>query len=382
MNSKVGIQRCGGYEREELYRALKAASDLAGGPEVAGKTVLLKPNIVFDSSPEKAIVTHPVFLEACIRLVRERGAARILVGDSPGLQTPGFQARLSGLGETAEKNGAQWQDFTRGRAAFPCPEGRVMKQFSLAEAAREADCIISLPKLKTHQFMNFSGAMKNLFGLVPSVVKSSFHVRFPSRESFAAMITDLNLALKPHYAFMDAVTGMEGPGPSAGTPRHIGLVLASPNLLALDAAACLVIGYPPGEIPISREALARGVWLKDFSEIEYPGLSPGEVKIPGFVKVPLKKSGNQLLDFMLPRRLRRFREALVPRPEIRRDICVRCGDCARICASGAVATAGEGQEKQMVISYEKCIRCYCCHEICPLKAIDIKKVKITEVLGG
>jgi ferredoxin len=228
--------------------------------------------------------------------------------------------------------------------------------------------------------MNFTGAMKNLFGLVPSVVKSSFHVRFPSQEKFAAMITDLNLAVKAHYAFMDAVVGMEGPGPAAGSPRHIGLVLASSNLLALDAAACRIIGYSPANIPVSREALSRKFWLRDFSEIEYPGLHPDDVKVPNFVKVPLKKSGSQLLGFILPRRLRRFRESLVPRPEIRRDICVRCGDCARICASGAIAPAGK--EKHMVITHEKCIRCYCCHEICPLNAIDIKKVSIRQALFG
>jgi uncharacterized protein (DUF362 family)/Pyruvate/2-oxoacid:ferredoxin oxidoreductase delta subunit len=382
MNKKVGIERCSSYDRDELYQALKTASDLAGGLDVAGKTVLLKPNIVFDSPPEKAIVTHPAFLEACIQLVREKGAASILVGDSPGLQGPGFTARLSRLGETALRNGAQWKDFTRSKTEAPCPEGRVVKQFSLTGAVREADCIISLPKLKTHQLMIFTGAMKNLFGLIPSVVKSAFHVRFPSQESFAAMIADLNLAVKPHYAFMDAVTGMEGPGPAAGTPRQIGLVLSSSNLLALDAAACLVIGYPPDAIPVSREALARGLWLNSFSEIEYPGLRPEEVRIPDFIKVPLKKPGSQLLDFVLPRRLRRFREALVPRPEIRHELCVRCGDCARICASEAIAPFGEGKERRMAVNYKKCIRCYCCHEICPLKAITIKRAKITQALRG
>jgi uncharacterized protein (DUF362 family)/Pyruvate/2-oxoacid:ferredoxin oxidoreductase delta subunit len=376
MNTQVAITRCETYEPGAVYDALRLAVDAAPSLDVRGKIVLLKLNIVFDSPPEKAIVTHPVFLEAVIRLVKERGAARILVGDSPGLQKPNFTAKLSGLGEAALRMGAEWVDFTREKTDIPCPDGKSLKQFSLTAAVKEADCVISLPKLKTHQLMYYTGAMKNLFGLVPSVAKSPMHVRFPSREAFAAMIVDLNAAVKPHYALMDAITGMEGPGPGSGDPRRIGLVLASSNLLAMDIAASDIIGYPPLEIPVSREALSRGIWLKSLSEIEYPLLRPDTLRIPDFKKIPLKKSGGQLLEFLLPKSVRKFRERLIPRPEIDRSICLRCGDCTRICGSKAMAFVGEGPDKQVRIDYNTCIRCYCCHEICPVKAIEIRKVSL------
>ncbi|GHV74613.1 hypothetical protein AGMMS49940_19150 [Spirochaetia bacterium] len=382
MNTQVAITRCETYEAETVYAALRLAVDAAPGLDVSGKTVLLKPNIVFDSPPEKAIATHPVFLEAAIRLIKERGAARILVGDSPGLQTPNFTAKLSGLGEVTKRMGAEWVDFTREKADIPCPEGKAQKQFSLTAAVREADCVISLPKLKTHQLMYYTGAMKNLFGLIPSVAKSPMHVRFPSRESFAAMIVDLNVAVKPHYALMDAIIGMEGPGPGSGDPRHIGLVLASPNLLAMDLAASEIVGYPPLEIPVSRDALSRGIWLRSPSEIEYPLLRPDTLRIPDFKKIPLKKSGGQLTEFLLPKPFRKFRERLTPRPEIDRSICRLCGDCTRICGSKAMHIAGEGPEKQVRIDYNTCIRCYCCHEICPVKAIEIRKVSFGKALFG
>ncbi|MDR2739941.1 MAG: DUF362 domain-containing protein [Treponema sp.] len=268
MNTQVAIARCETYESEAVYAALRLAVEAAAPPDVLGRTVLLKPNIVFDSPPEKAIVTHPVFLEAAIRLIRDLGASRILVGDSPGLQKLNFTAKLSGLGAVTKRMGAEWVDFTREKADIPCPAGKTVKQFFLTAAVKEADCLISLPKLKTHQLMYYTGAMKNLFGLVPSVAKSPMHVRFPSREAFASMIVDLNLAVMAHYALMDAIIGMEGPGPGSGDPRRIGLILASSNLLALDAAASEIVGYPPQEIPVSREALSRGLWLKSFSEIE------------------------------------------------------------------------------------------------------------------
>jgi len=355
-----------------VYGALKWAMGLAGGLDVAGKTVLLTPNILFDPPPETATCTHPAFLEAAIKLVREMGAKRILAGDSPGIQGPGFSAKVSGLGEVIRKNDAEWVDFTAGKADVFCPEGKVAKKFTMTRIVEEADIIISIPKLKTHQLMYFTGAMKNIFGLIPSVAKSTYHVRFSSRKAFASMITDLNLAVKPAYAFMDAVIGMEGPGPSAGNPTQVGLVLASSNILAIDIAASAVIGYPPLEIPINKDALARGVWLSSLGEVEYPGLSPADVGVPSYKKIPIKRSASQLFDFLLPRPLRKLRDSFEPVPLINQDVCVRCGDCLRICASKVISSYGEGKERQMIINKNGCIRCFCCHEICPVKAIEIK----------
>jgi uncharacterized protein (DUF362 family)/Pyruvate/2-oxoacid:ferredoxin oxidoreductase delta subunit len=371
VNNRVAIARCAEYEAESLYRVLAECVEAAGGLDVRDKTVLLKPNIVYDSPPEKAITTHPVFLEAAIRLVKEKGAARILAGDSPGLQPPGFTAKLSGLGEITRRNGAEWVDFTRRKVEVPCPGGRAVRQFTLTAAVEDADIIISLPKLKTHQLMYFTGAMKNLFGLIPSVLKSAYHVRLRGKDSFASMIVDLNTAAPAQYAFMDAVVGMEGPGPSAGYPRKIGAVLASPNLLALDAAASEMVGYPPREIPVSRNALARGIWLNDFSEIEYPLLTPEETAVPDFKKIPLKTSP-------LKKTGGRFAEGKISedsRPIVDQKTCIRCGDCTRICASKAITLEGTGAEKHLELNYKACIRCYCCHEICPAKAISIGKEK-------
>jgi uncharacterized protein (DUF362 family)/Pyruvate/2-oxoacid:ferredoxin oxidoreductase delta subunit len=382
MNPQVAIARCEAYESGQVYAALRQAAEAAPPPDLSGKTVLLKPNIVFDSPPEKAIVTHPVFLEAVIRLVRELGASRILVGDSPGLQKPNFTAKLSGLGAVTERMGAEWVDFTREKYELPCPGGKVSRQFLVTAAVREADCIISLPKLKTHQLMCYTGAMKNLFGLIPSAAKSPMHVRYPSREAFASMIVDLNLAARPCYALMDAIDGMEGPGPGSGDPRHIGLVLASPNLLAMDIAASGIIGYPPLEIPVAREALSRRVWLSSPQELQYPLLKAEDLVVRDFKKIPLKKSGAQLTEFLLPRPFRKFRERRIPRPVIDRSICLRCGDCVRICGSKAMTLSGEGGEKQVRIDYDTCIRCYCCHEICPVKAIAIKKVPLGEFFSA
>ncbi len=372
MNKKVGVKECSSYDVNLVYNALSETIEMAGDFDVRGKRVLLKPNILSDTAPEKAVTTHPVFLEAAIKLVQEKGAEKIFVGDSPGFQPPGFNGRVSGLGPLAEKMGVKWADFTKGKTEISCPEGKVQKSFSVGGILKEVDCIINLPKLKTHQLMLFTGAMKNLFGLVPSLVKSPYHVRYPNRESFASMIVDLNLAVKADYALMDAVIGMEGPGPGSGYPRQIGLVLASSNLLAIDAAACGIIGYRLDDVPINKDALGRKYWLNDFSEIDYCGVDIDSFTIHDYEKIPLKKE-NQLLGLVFPRLVQKRLLAKMPRPLIQHEVCIRCGDCIKICGSKAMSFAEGKDRKKVHIDYKKCIRCYCCHEICPAHAIEIEK---------
>jgi uncharacterized protein (DUF362 family)/Pyruvate/2-oxoacid:ferredoxin oxidoreductase delta subunit len=372
MSAKVAIERCKAYDRDELYAALKKAALAADFPDVKGKTVLLKPNIVMDSAPAKAVTTHPVFLEAVILLAREFGASRILVGDSPGIHGPNFSGRGCGLGDVTKNCGAEWVDFTKGAMEITCPEGKVQKSFNVSKVLQDVDLIINLPKLKNHQLMYYTGAMKNLFGLVPSIKKSSFHVRYPSRESFASMIVDLNTAVKkPVYALMDAVVAMEGPGPSAGTPKQTGLILASANLLAMDIAASSIVGYPPQLIPVNREALARKIWLHDFSEIEYPLLKPQDVMVRDFIKIPFKKTGSQLLDFITPRPLKKIFAKNNPPPVIDGNKCVCCSDCVKVCASNAIKLTNLEGVMRIVIDKDRCIRCYCCHEMCSEKAIKV-----------
>ena len=217
----VSLVACASYDPAVLRAAAARAFDLADGPDPSGKTVLLKPNLLSASHPDKAVTTHPEVLRAAIRLFRERGAARILVGESPGWQSASLVAGRTGTRAVVEEEGAEWADFSES-AVLEVPEGRVVKRFDVARAALDADILVSLPKLKTHKLLYFTGAAKNLFGIVPGLGKSRYHLRYPERREFGAMITDLVLASKPAFALMDAGVGMEGPGPGNGTPRPLG----------------------------------------------------------------------------------------------------------------------------------------------------------------
>jgi len=141
--------------------------------------------------------------------------------------------------------------------------------------------------------------------------------------------------------------------------------------LAMDVAASSIVGYPPQLIPVNMEALARKIWLKDFSEIEYPLLKPQEVMVRDFLKIPFKKTGSQLLDFITPRPLKKIFAQKNPLPVIDGNSCVCCSDCVKICASGAIKLTNLDGAMRIVIDNDRCIRCYCCHEVCSEKAIKV-----------
>jgi formate hydrogenlyase subunit 6/NADH:ubiquinone oxidoreductase subunit I len=270
------------------------------------------------------------------------------------------------------------------------PQGALVKRFELAKAAVEADVVVSLPKLKTHQLMYYTGAMKNLFGCVSGLQKAAYHFRYPDRKDFGAMITDLCMALKPAFSLMDAVVAMEGKGPGNGDPYALGLVLASSDILALDWAASSIIGYNPAHIPNQADALARGPWLRDPAKLTIDGPSIKELAVHNFKKV--HETGDiGLVRRILPAWMYRYvQNVLTPRPFFRDDLCLRCGECITLCPAKVLSfvparantwlrpgspsgLTAEKAAKRISIDYSACLRCYCCHEVCPADAITLRR---------
>ncbi len=375
MKVKVGLVKCNTYESGELDRSIEEVINHSGGIDVKGKKLLLKPNILYDIDPAKAVTTHPEFVRAVIRYMQKAGASEIYVGDSPGFQKPGYSGKKCGIGQITEEMGATWIDFTKGNTIIKTDTGKLAKEFKVTSILEKVDMIINLPKMKTHMLMYFTGAVKNLFGLLPGLTKSPMHVTYPNRHNFGEMLLDLLEAVtdsKPVYSIMDAVIAMEGPGPGSGYPRAVKLMIASPNPIALDITACSIIGYDPMAIPTSKLGLKRHFGLKHPSDISVEGVDVADVKIDDYKLLGEKKFQNKIFDFFHFRIFDKYQQKRKPRPYFIEEKCIKCGECIKICASNANWFEKGPNGKFVAVDYNKCIRCYCCHEICPVDAIEIK----------
>lgn len=366
----VALRDCRSYAQSDVDRALASACADAGFPDPTGATVLLKPNLLRAAAPELAVTTHPAVVRAAVRYLRSRGAARVLVGDSPGWQPEALAGAKSGVMAAAREEGAEWADFSES-VALENPGGLLVRRFSVARPVAEADMVVSLPKLKTHSLMYFTGAAKNLFGVVPGIQKSAFHMRFPDRADFAAMICDLVMALKPAFSVMDAVVGMEGPGPNNGRPVDIGLILASRDAFALDWIASGLVGYRPGDIPYLALAAADPRYGFCGEDVSTVGEDPARRAPARFERVHILKESDIFRRYLPSWAYALFKNAMVQRPFFSERACVRCAACVKICPADALAFA-EGRIAPRV-DYAKCIRCYCCHEVCPADAIALKR---------
>ncbi|TLM80076.1 MAG: DUF362 domain-containing protein [Actinobacteria bacterium] len=341
-----------------------------------GQTVLLKVNLLSRAAPERAVTTHPEVVRAVIREVVTAGGVPT-VGDSPGgPNTPALAARVfeaSGIGAVCAAEGVRLTLFDEDVVRVQNPDGALFGAFTIGRAVAEADVVIDLPKLKTHGFMMYTGAVKNLFGCIPGLEKAQYHMKVPAREDFAEMLLDLMLACRPAAAIMDAVVAMEGKGPAGGTPRQVGAVMASTDLVALDVIASAMIGLDPSEVYTNRAAAARGLGPAHARDVETVGADWCELAPRGFALPARDVSAG------MPAWLRdHLRRAATARPFLARAAdCTRCGSCLRDCPVDAIEV-GEGGPS---FDHAKCIRCYCCQELCPPQAIDLKTPVLARIVS-
>lgn len=378
----VSLIKCSDYDRGVVEEAVRQAVDLLGGISSMinpGERVLIKPNLLHMTAPERAITTHPSVVAAVIRLVKEAGGIP-LVGDSSGVPLYERVLRNTGIGALAEEMGVETPSFTADPVEVENKEGVQVKRLLLSRPAVEADKIISVSKLKTHGQVYFTGAIKNQFGCIPGLLKAQYHYRFPTRDVFSAMLLDINRYLKPRLvlAIMDGIVAMEGNGPSGGNPRDVGVILAGKDLAAVDVVACRVVNIDPMTVPTNRLAYETGYSDGSIDDINVLGASVEDVIVRDFERLRVVGSIGRVLP--LPAFLaRRVSDSLVPKPAPDKKLCTLCGVCVEVCP--AVPKAIELVDGAIVIDYKKCIRCYCCQEMCPSAAMKLRSGLLARLLN-
>lgn len=378
--SKVVLVRCESYSHDEVKKAVERGIGLLGGAgRFAGKgrSVLLKPNLLVADPPEKCVTTHPSLFRAVAGLFLAAGSS-VSYGDSPSFGTMAGAARKAGLAAEAEALGIPGADFQTAVEVF-YEQGVQNKTFMIAKAVRECDVLVSLPKLKTHAFEKFTGCVKNQFGCVPGVRKGEYHVKLPDAEKFAQMLVDLNNLVKPALYVMDGVYAMEGNGPRGGKPRRMNVILASEDPIALDATVCRLIGIDPEYVPTIKFGHRSGSGTCRENEIELLGDDFEGFRLNDFVinRGPLK-------PFRAKGLMRFASNRLVPRPYIIKDKCVSCGMCVTMCPTTPKSVDWfDGDRKRPPDhNYGTCIRCYCCQEVCPESAIELRFPLLRRMIGG
>ena len=353
--SKVIVLPCEAYDEERIYTLMKnGLSQLGGLDNLINKEekILLKPNLLKKAEVEKAVITHPVVVGAFARILREEGYKNIVLADS------------CGHGTTKQR---------------------------------------------------ITGAVKNSYGFVYGKNKAIGHTKYPSADSFARMLIDLNQYVKPRFYIMDGITAMEGNGPGSGDPVAMNLILMSTDPVALDSVFARLVYLKPEMVPTNYhgEKMGLGNCREENIEVvvveENPSASAvrdegseitGREKQRQNAKVSvdkkqigidvvcnvismealIEKYGNP--NFNVDRtkvrnnvwtKLAKALNIFQKKPYIEPDKCICCGICVNSCpVPGKAVDFRNGKNNPPVYDYKKCIRCFCCQEMCPKKAIKVK----------
>jgi uncharacterized protein (DUF362 family)/ferredoxin len=344
--AKVYLARCEDYEYDNVKRAVIQGIEALGGIGRligSGRNVAVKPNLIMAKKPEECATTHPVVMQAIIEAVI-KGGNKAKIVESP-------------AGAFAKSNLSD---------EVPLPKGQYINKTRIAKAIADADCVISAGKLKTHSMMTYTGATKNLYGVVPGLTKVEGHYRFPDPDKFAGMIVDIAQYVSPQLSVIDAVWGMDGEGPTAGDTKKIGVIILSDSPFAADYIAGKIINLPAKENPVINNALERGLCSED--DIELLGEDISGFYVEDFAKPPVFHTS------VLTGKVPKFLEPTVEKwlklyPVFDPETCIACGICVRSCPGKALKI----KNKLPRLEKKKCISCFCCHEMCPEKAVGIKR---------
>jgi len=344
------------------------------------QTILLKPNLLGAHHPDKAVTTHPIIVEAVIRVLQSLGK-QIIVGDSPGGTVKASAVwQATGMAEVCAQYGVPLYEFgISGIVSHPIAHQASQTDFHgetalyFDQKVYECEAIINLAKMKTHSMMLYTGAVKNLLGTVPGLYKSELHRFFPKPTDFGKILTEIyrQFTNQTVLHIIDGIMGMDGEGPSSGTPKNFGVLIASTKGSVADSVASSLMGFKLEELPYLVSALEVDGFTNQVFERATP---QHQIK---FANVNLRpvKFRHQVLEKMPVFLQGLFAKLFVYYPAFKQE-CQLCQICITSCPVKALSM----KEQKIYLDPKKCIKCMCCHEMCPSGMVYLKKGLLAKII--
>ena len=264
-------------EYPEIKEAVQKALDLIGDVRdiiKPGNLVLINPSWVAPPVEREAgCITIPEIPRALADIVKRLGARPVIAESSAvGVDTEKV-IQASGYKDLRDMGYEVVNLKKTPHVDIPVPNRKVFETLPFWELVQQADVIISVPKLKTHDQTEMTCAIKNLKGLLTDNGKKANH-----QEGLFEAVIDLMSAVKPRLAVVDAIICQEGVGPVFGKPVEMNLIVAGKELVAVDSTCAQLIGYKPSETLLTVNAAARGLGVMDPNQIEITGEPLDSVK--------------------------------------------------------------------------------------------------------
>lgn len=381
---KIALLKCTEYDVDKIESKLREGFELLGGSAFLRKlipensSVLLKPNFLSVVEKGSPVITHYAIFEAVVRIIKQY-SNNISFGDSPGSEDTKKAAEKSGLMEVAERYGVNFVDFND-VIHVELQNPLMYKYWDIARAPYEADVVITLPKLKTHMMMYYTGAVKNQFGCIAGPKKAEWHTKIPNPIDFSKMLLDLNTAVKTSFAILDGIVAMEGNGPRNGTAKQMNTIIMGQSLTAVDSAAVRLIGY---------DNVLAVPFLKAAHDTKWGTVLPEEIEILGEKLESLKSRdfklsrSAKLVNTLSPRLNNLISSLAAPDPVVNPEKCIGCKKCDEVCPerSKVISFVKRNGKTIPKWKYKNCIRCFCCQELCPKGAIVTKTKRASRLIG-
>jgi uncharacterized protein (DUF362 family) len=289
--SRVAIRRVGSYQAELVAPIVETLREF--NLPIRGKTILLKPNFV-GPDPQNLINTHPAVVAAARESFLQLGAERVLLGDGPALDrdTEGIAESMHLRDYVGPLTHCLVDLNTDApRKTLLQTNASTLKHLYFPETVLGADLVVSMPRMKTHHWAGVTLSLKNMFGVVPGNCygwpKNILHWAGITRS-----LLDINATVRPDFAIVDGIIGMEGNGPTQGTPKPCGVLVMGDDPVAVDATCTRIMGLLPEQIEYLAQA---GILLGHVKEekISQIGETIAQVLTPFEVLENFKKLQNR-----------------------------------------------------------------------------------------